>query len=200
MKIIIFLFVFICTLQASAQKNKQVSVAFISAATANPFSQFGKLVTDIKHPGVEFGYSINWKTKPKHDWYQEIKLAYFYHRFVQHAIPLYTDLGYRYKFLQRWTTQASIGAGYMHSIPATAQLKLQDNGEYKKGKGFGRMQAIAVLNIGLSHIFNPASAKPINVFLTWQQMLQMPFIKAYVPVLPYNNLLIGIGIHLTAKK
>ena len=149
---------------------------------------------------MEFGYFFNWKTKPKHDWYQEMKLAYFYHRFVQHAIPLYTDLGYRYKFSQNWTTQASIGTGYMHSIPATAQLKLQDNGEYKKGKGFGRMQAIAVLNIGLSHIFNPASAKPINVFLTWQQMLQMPFIKAYVPVLPYNNLLIGIGIHLTAKK
>ncbi len=188
------------SMHASAQRNKQVSIAFMNAATAKPFTQFGSLVTDIQHPGVELGYSCNWKTKNKHDWYQEIKLAYFYHRFVQHAIPLYTDFGYRYKFSQRWAVQTAIGAGYMHSIPTTAQLKLQGNGEYKNGKGVGRMQAIGVFNIGVSHIFNPASAKPINVFLTWQQMLQMPFIKAYVPVLPYNNLLIGISISLKSKK
>ena len=172
----------------------------MNVGTANPFSKLGSLATGIQNPGMEFGYQFNWRNKKKHDWYQEIKLAYFYHRFVQHAIPLYTDLGYRYKFSQKWTAQAAIGAGYMHSIPATAQLTLQSNGEYKNGKGIGRMQAVGVFNIGASHIIKPAAAKPVTLFITYQQMLQMPFINAYVPLLPYNNLLLGISIPLKSKK
>lgn len=200
MKTFFYLLALLFAMHASAQRNKQMSVAFMNAATANPFSQFGSLVTDIQHPGVEFAYSFNWKTKTKHDWYQEIKLAYFYHRFVQHAIPLYTDFGYRYKFSQKWTAQTAIGAGYMHSIPATAQLKLQSNGEYKNSKGIGRMQALGAFNIGVAHIFNPSATKPVTLFITYQQMLQMPFINAYVPLLPYTNLLLGISIPLKSNK
>ena len=170
----------------------------MNVGTANPFSKLGSLATGIQNPGMEFGYQFNWRNKKKHDWYQEIKLAYFYQRFVQHAIPLYTDVGYRYKFSQKWTAQATIGAGYMHSIPATAQLKLQSNGEYKNGKGIGRMQAVGVFNIGASHTLNPT--KPVTLFITYQQMLQMPFINSYVPLLPYNNLLLGISISLKSKK
>jgi len=200
MKKLIYILAFLYATNASAQKNKEISVAFINVGTANPFSQLGTLVTDIKHPGIEFGYSFNWKNKPKHDWYQEIKLGYFYHRFVQHALPLYADLGYRYKFSKSWTAQTAIGAGYLHSIPATAVLKLQSNGEYQNGKGVGRIQAIGIVNVGIAHIFKAASAKPITVFLTWQQLLQLPFIKSYVPVLPYNSLLAGVGLHLKSKK
>ena len=172
----------------------------MNVSTANPFSKLGSLASGIQNPGVEFGYHFNWRNKKNHDWYQEIKVAYFYHRFVQHAIPLYTDLGYRYKFSGKWTAQAAIGAGYMHSIPATAQLKLQSDGEYKNGKGIGRMQAVGVFNIGGSHIFHPAAAKRVTLFITYQQMVQMPFINAYVPLLPYNNLLLGVSIPLKSKK
>lgn len=199
MKIVFYLFMML-TLQSSAQKNKQISIAFMNTSTANPFSQFGKLITTIQHPGIELCYSFNWKTKNQHDWYQEIKLAYFYHRFVQNAIPLYSDFGYRYKFSTRWTAQVAIGAGYIHSIPATAQLTLQDNGEYKNGKGIGRKQGLAVVNIGAAHIINPSAPKPVKIFITYQQMLQMPFINAYVPLLPYNNLLVGISIPLKSNK
>ena len=172
----------------------------MNTGTANPFSQFGGLVTSIQQPGVEAGYAFNWKTKAKHDWYQELKLSYFYHRFVQHAIPVYTNFGYRYKFSQKWSAQAAIGAGYMHSIPATAQLKLQSNGTYKNDKGLGRMQGIAVINISAAHVFNPGTNRPLKLFITYQQMLQTPFINAYVPLLPYNSLLVGAGVPLKSNK
>jgi hypothetical protein len=171
----------------------------MNVSTAKPFSHLGKLITSVQHPGVEFGYSFNWKTRTKHDWYQEVKLGYFDHRFVQHAITLYTDFGYRYKFSKKWAAQAALGTGYLHSIPATAQLTLQDNGEYKSGKGIGRMQALAAVNIGAAHIFNPSSLKPVKAFITYQQMLQLPFINAYVPLLPYNNLLLGVTIPFKSK-
>jgi len=184
----------------TAQKKKEISVAIVNTASAYPFSQFGKLFSGIEHPGVELGYRFNWETKNKHDWFQEIKLSYFYHRFVQHGIPLYTDVGYRYKFSQTLSAQVALGAGYMQSIPATAKLKLSNNGEYKNDKGIGRAQALAVANLGVGYAIHPASKKTAKVFITYQQFIQTPFVKAYVPVLPYNSLLIGCTIPLPIHK
>ena len=193
------LFIFLI-LFSSAQNSREISVAFLNTASAYPFSQFGKLFSGIEHPGIEMGYGFNWRTKSKHDWYQEIKVSYFYHRFVQTGIPLYTDIGYRYKFSSSLRAQVAVGAGYMQSIPATAKLKLSDNGEYKYDKGIGRSQAVAVLNLGIGYMIHPASKKSANIFVTYQQFLQTPFVKAYVPILPYNSLLIGCSFPLQPRK
>ena len=198
-RICLFMLLFI-SIFVSAQKNRNISIAFLNTGSAYPFSQFGKLVSGIEHPGIEMGYAFNWKCKNKHDWFQEIKLAYFYHRFVQHAFPLYTDVGYRYKFSPKWSTQIALGAGYLHSIPATAKLKLGDNGDYKNDKGLGRAQVLAVLNFGAGYIIHPLGKKPLKIFATYQQFLQTPFVKAYVPILPYNSLLIGGSIPLQSHK
>lgn len=195
----LLILLFVSTL-ATAQNRREISVAFLNTASAYPFSQFGKLVTGIEHPGIEIGYSFNWKIKSKHDWYQEIKLSYFYHRFVQHGIPLYTDIGYRYKFSKKWAAQVAVGAGYLHSIPATAKLKLGDNGEYKNNIGIGRSQAMAVVNAGIGYTFKPKGKRPLKLFATYQQLLQTPFVKAYVPILPYNSMLIGCSIPLISHK
>jgi len=201
MKTIFYILILVILVnKSSAQKNKQLSIAFVNTGTAYPFSQFGKLIIRLQHPGVEIGYSFNWKTKSKHDWYQEIKLGYFYHRFVQHAILLYTDIGYRYKLSQKWTAQVALGAGYLHSIPATAKLKLGANGEYKNNKGIGRMQALATVNFGIGYTLHPSGKTPLKLFTTYQQLLQMPFVKAYVPILPYNSLMIGLSIPLPSNK
>ena len=201
MKNILFvLLLLVISTFASAQKKKEISIAFINAASAYPFSKFGGLVTNVQQPGVEIGYGFNWKTKSRHDWYQEIKFGWLYHRFVQNALLLYTDIGYRYKFSKHWVAQAAIGAGYLHSIPATAKLKLDNNGEYKNDKGIGRAQAMAVLNFSAGYIIDPLSARPLKIFITYQQLLQTPFVKAYVPILPYNSLLIGISVPLQSLK
>jgi hypothetical protein len=201
MKSMCYLPLLLCiTIIASAQRKKEISIAVVNAASAYPFSQFGNLVTKVEHPGMELGYSFNWKTKTRHDWYEELKLSYFYHRFVQHAFLLYSDVGYRYKFSPHWTGQMAIGAGYLHSIPATAKLKLDNNGEYKNDKGIGRAQAMAVLNFSVGYIIHPSGKRSLKIFTTYQQFLQTPFVKAYVPVLPYNSLLFGISMPLQSPK
>ena len=201
MKSIYYLPFFLCiTVMASGQTKKEISIAVVNAASAYPFSQFGNLVTEIEHPGLELGYGFNWKTKARHDWYQEIKLSYVYHRFVQNIFLLYSDVGYRYKFSPHWTGQMAIGAGYLHSIAATAKLKLDNNGEYKNNKGIGRAQAMAVVNFSAGYIINPSGKRPLKIFTTYQQFLQTPFVKAYVPVLPYNSLLLGISIPYSHNK
>lgn len=180
----------------SAQKSKTISIAFLNTESAYPFSHFDKLFSGVEHPGVEIGYGFNWKCKNKHDWFQEIKVAYFFHRFVQHAFPSYTDIGYRYKFSPVLSAQATLGAGYLHSIPATAKLKLGSNGEYKNNKRLGRSQAIIIFNLGAAYTFNSSGKRPVKVFTTYQQLLQTPFVKAYVPILPYTSLLVGCSVAL----
>lgn len=201
MKCIIYTSLFLLfTISVFAQKKKELSFAFVNAASAYPFSQFGKLFSGVEHPGVEIGYGFNWQTKNKHDWFQEVKLSYFYHRFVQHAVLLYTDFGYRYKFSQALNAQAAVGAGYMQSIPATAKLKLGDNGEYKNDKGIGRSQVLAIINISVGYIFRSVIIKSPKIFITYQQFLQTSFVKAYVSILPYNSVLVGCSLPFQSHK
>lgn len=181
------------TVNSHAQTNKELKIAFINTGTALPPGHLKKLLTQLQHSGFEAGYSFNWQTENDHDWYQDIKLAYFYHRFVQHAIPLYTNFGYRYKYHQLYT-QASIGIGYLHSIPATATLKQKPNGGYKNSRGIGRAQAMAAINLEIGYLLKAEAKRPLKIFTTYQQLLQTPFIRAYVPILPYSSLKIGIGI------
>ncbi len=200
MRIIIALCFCLLFLNAVSQRRHEWGIAITNSNTAYPFSTFGGLFQSPFHPGVELSYGFNWKTKPKHDWYQEVKLGYFYHRFVQHAIELYTDVGYRYKFSSRFYAQGALGAGYLHSVPATAKLKLDDDGTYRNDKGIGRMQAMLVFNAGVGYVVNPGSQKPVSVFATYQQVIQTPFVASYVPLLPYNCFMLGARISMKNKQ
>ena len=183
---------FIMAHAASQKREKFVSVAVTNQHSAYPFSAFKNLFTKEFNPGVEVGYGFNWKTKPKHDWYQTFTAGYFYHRFVQHAVPLYTQLGYRYK-LQRLYLTAALGAGYLHSLPASAVLELQEDGTYKNAKGIGRGQALVLFSTGAGYAFKKTAPAP-SVFIHYRQQVQTPFINSYVPLLPYNGIAIGISI------
>jgi len=194
--ILIIASLFCTSIAWSQHRERFVSLAVTNHHSAYPFSVFGNLLAKEIHPGFELGYGFNWKTKPKHDWYQAFKAGYFYHRFVQHAIPLYTQFGYRYKPWQRLQFSAALGVGYLHSIPATAVLKLNNDGTYKNAKGIGRGQVLFNLTTGVHYMLSKSHQNSATAFIEYQQMLQTPFIKSYVPLLPYNALTIGLSFPL----
>jgi hypothetical protein len=189
-------------LKATSQNRsgQYVSFAALTTQNAKPFGKFAGLFEDVIHPGIQAAYGRNIAMAQHHDWFVELRLGYFYHRYVQHAIPLSLNFGYRYKVGSHFSAETSLGAGYMHSIPATAELKLDSNGEYVKSKGVGRMQAMATFSIGFGYTLNPHATRPVKIFTAYQQLLQMPFVKSYVPVLPYNTFLIGVCYNLKSKK
>jgi hypothetical protein len=201
MKLIILLLLLCAiTTQTQAQKRqKQFSLSILNMQSAMPFEKFAGLFNGPLHPGVEGGIGFNWKTKPKHAWFQEFKAGYFFHRFVQHAIPVYADFGYRYKFSQRISSDVLIGAGYLHSIPATAKLKMNKNGEYENNKGIGRMQAMVIFGLRFNFKINPTATRPLTIFSQYQQLAQMPFVRSYVPLLPYNGFSFGISRSFKSK-
>jgi hypothetical protein len=167
------------------------SLAFTNNHSAFPFSSFSSLVTGEWHPGFEIGTGFNWSEHKKHDWYQDFKLGYFNHQFVQHGIPLYTNFGYRYKFSKHFNAQAGLGAGMLFSIPDHKRYKLNSDGNYEAHNKV-RLQGMFVFNVGAGYKFFLEKQHPLEAFLTYQQRIQTPYVPSYVPLLPYNSLMLGV--------
>jgi len=169
------------------------SIAFTNAHSQMPFGSFSRLFYTEWHPGVEIGTGFTWKTKPHHDWVQTFRLGYFYHAFIQHSISLYTETGYAYKFPHTITAIAKLGAGYMQAVPDSEVFILENDKGYIRKNNFGRAQGIFNIDLTLQKRFTKAGGK---IFLEYQQRFQIPFIPSYVPVLPYNILMIGCSFPL----
>ena len=103
------------------------------------------------------------------------------------------QLGYRYKLQQHLGFSAALGAGYLHSIPATAVLKLQEDGTYKKAKGMGRGQALLNFSLGVQYQIARNGKNAPAIFIEYGQEIQTPFIISYVPLLPYNHMALGVS-------
>jgi hypothetical protein len=186
--------------ETDAQRdNRYLGFALTNQHTAYPFQRFGKLFTEEFHPGFQVSYGLNWKTGKRHDWHQQFAAGYFYHRLVQHGIPLYSTLGYRYKFTSRWQASADLGAGYLHSLPDMDVYKLNDAGEYEEAKGIGRGQVMVQFGLGPEYKFS-MKGKQMTAFLNYHQILQAPFINSYVPLLPYNGIAIGVRSSIKSKE
>lgn len=183
-------------IQAAAQKDKYVRFSIYNTQSAYPFSKFTGLFKEVFHPGMEYGAGKIIKPKVNHEWFREYRIGFFYHRFVQVGIPVSVNFGYRYKFNNHFTLQAALGAGYMQSIPATQKFVLDDQGNYQGNKGVGRMQATASFEIGMGYILNPKKERPLSIISGYQQRLQFPFVRSYVPLLPYNNFILGLTMPL----
>lgn len=196
----IFYLMLICSLTATAQKSQVYSISVTNNATAFPYGILKGYFTAPVHPGIELGWNQTLSKKKKHDWFRGVHVGYFYHRFVQHGIPLYVDYGYRYKAGKAFQASAALGAGYFHSIPAVEVLK-NENGEYRNAKGIGRPQAMVAFTLGAGYTI-PVKDQPLTLFINYQVRLQTPFVKSYVPVLPYNQVAVGASLPLkkTSKK
>jgi hypothetical protein len=188
------------TLSLSAQQNWYLGVAASNTQPAYPFGKFLGLFKDALHPGIELSYGHNFSQKKKHDWFYEFQLGYFYHRYVQHGIPVSIDFGYRYHVSSSFSLETSVGAGFMRSIPETEVFIQTSNVEYAKKKVQGRDQAISTYELGGSYYLNKKGDPQWRIFANYEQRIQFPFIKSYVPILPYNSFKIGISKALGTDK
>lgn len=199
MKYILTIAVMACmNLSTTAQQSTYVSASFYNTQNAMPFEKFSGLFDGVMHPGMDLGYGKNIWQGSKHFWFLQLNVGLFYHRYVQYGIPIYLDFGYSHFITNGFSIKTSVGAGYMHSIPAADKFKLNSNGEYKNNKGIGRMQAIATFGLGLEYRLKSTASGPVLIFTNYQQRVQFPFVKSYVPLLPYNSFM--IGMRLPVKK
>lgn len=201
MLVLLFSCSFLTALSQHSKKEKYLVLAITNAHTAKPFGSFTGLFTKEFHPGFESGLGINWKSKKKHDWFQELRFGYFYHRWVQHSFALYTELGYRHRLPLNVEVEGRLGGGYARVIVANQVFSdgYDKNRQYTKITS-GRNQAIITTSFAISKtVIKDGNTK---AFFQYQQRLQTPFVQSYIPLLPYNMAMLGIrhSIHSKTKN
>lgn len=161
--------------------------------SAMPFSRFAKLGYADFHMSYELGKTFTLKEKDtKFQWFQTANLGYFKHRFVQSGILLYTENGYEHFIRPALGLNAKLGLGYYHMFTATDIIQQNSNGIYEKKRDFGRPQALFTFSLGLTQSIIPAVNTAPKISLEYQIRMQTPFVKSYVPLLPYNVLKLGV--------
>ncbi len=86
-----------------------------------------------------------------------------------------------------------LGVGYLHSIPGTERFELNDQGEYEKIKNIGRAQASVKFSISAAYALN----RDLHLTLNYGVLGQLPFVKSYVPLLPYNTIQLGLAKNIS---
>lgn len=162
-----------------------------SASLGNPLS--GPL-----HPGITLAAARAWKDTDHSQLYQSFRLGYLYHQYIQHAVQLTTELGYKYKFSSGIGFAPVIGGGYVHSIATENQFKLQDDGTYKQVPRLGRPNWLITLGANFGYSLAKVSSLNAAIFLSYRFSVQGVFIRSTSPILAYST--VGIGVAVPLKK
>jgi hypothetical protein len=181
-----YILIFLLLWQYNAQAKKLVlnpcQIRVSAIRPAFPLTKFYGVIGDGPiHPMLEVGTSFNWNQSPKNCFFQSINMGFAYHRFLQSMLPIYSDLNYMRMISfkkQKIGAGLSLGAGYLHSFPLTDQFKMV-NGVYEQVGRMGRSQAM--LKVGAFIRFKQFT-------FGYNNIIQTPFVKSYVPLMPYNCL------------
>jgi len=133
------------------------------------------------HLGLSLGTSFQYNKSTRNQWFQTAKLALTRHQYVQTSLQLFSEVGYRRHLWKGIGLEGRLGAGYLHSIPATEVFRWSSR-RYQIDSRWGRPQAMVSTAAGLSYLL-PGDLGG-RVFLDYQFFLQMPFINQYVPLVP----------------
>ena len=181
--------------EVCAQRISFLSFEAGNAVTAFPITGSPRLFYANFHPFITVGAGLTWSEKNRHAWEQSFNMGYIYHRFVQHSIPLYTETIYRLNTGKNFSLGVHLGLGYLHSVPATDRFELNADGEYEKINNLGRAQGMAKLSFSGRYALN----NDWRLTLNYGVLMQGPFVKSYVPLLPYNTIQLGIQKSLIRK-
>ena len=198
MKLFLLTLTFCCgsSLIAQSQKINYVKISVTNSQTARPFTKFSALFHSPIHPGFEVGYMKTQRVGKHGKWLLEPTLSYTFHRWVQHNISLVVQEYYRHCVGAGFSISGRLGAGYQASIPTSRVFEL--SGETIKAKKFP-VRSQFTFNVGIG------AEKQVNkqgmlIGLMYQQKIQTPFVKNYVPLLPYNCMMISLSIPVQQKK
>jgi len=155
---------------------------------------------DPFHPRLQIEARYQWNNDAHSQWVQSANLGYFFHKYVQHGVQLYTEFGWQ----RQWDNglrilPLAIGGGYVLSFqdmpthefnPDTEQYErvgvpLRNNWLISLGSTIGYRTPAQVLGRSLSF------------YLSYRLHVQGTFIKSTVPVVAYSPLMLGLEIPLS---
>lgn len=180
-------------------KKIPLSISIFNNGTSLPGTGYLGVFSKTIHPGITLGTYHLYHTGQKHEFFQTFKAGYYYHRFVQHGIQLYSEAGYRYLTQSGIYGEALLGAGYLHSFPNMEVFVFKD-GRYVKKRNFGKPQFMISTEVGGGYDLEARCKIPLRVFLLYQFWMQTPFVNKYVPLLPNTALHLGVRYMIRKKN
>lgn len=200
---------------AQSWKSKPFSISLLNNATLYPPKSLTAVFNQPLHPGFSVNYEFGWRETIKDPmfrninthalggrqvytgkWFQNFGLTYYYHRYVNHAVLITTQAGYR-RYLGKFSAEASLHAGYMHAFLLTGQFVKNSDGTWNSQKLPTRAQIAGGAGIGIGYDAG-YHYNSRRIFINYDFRLQVPFIKNYVPLLP--NGILSAGIQFTLFK
>ena len=186
-------------LPLSAQRgSKPFLISVFNTGSQLPGSGALGVFTTPIHPGMMIGTEIFYNKHLANHWFQTARLGAFHHKHAQTALQIYTEAGYRRIFGRHFGTELRLGGGYVLAAPHTEVFELVGD-VYQEKMNPGRSMAMLGGAFGLSYLPNYPFRK-LRFFLDYQFALQLPFVREYVPMLPYTSLHLGTSISLARKK
>lgn len=184
-------------LPTSAQETaptvrKPLTISLFNTGSQLPGSGVLGVFSVPIHPGICVGTEFRYNQSVKNQWFQTAKVGAFYHRLAQTAIQLYTETGYRRMFGEQFSGEFRLGGGYLHAIPATQVFERTESGSWEKANSLGRPMGMFSASLAANyHLKND-----VRLTLGYQFSMQLPFVREYVPLLPYTALHAGAAFPL----
>ena len=203
------------TLHAQSWKTKPFSIAVINNATVSFPKSVGAVFTGPLHPGIALSYEFGWFETIKSPifrnintyalggrqvftgkWFQDVGLAYYLHQEVNHAFAYTTKAGYR-RYFRKFSAEAAIHAGMLHTLPLTERSVQQNDGSWQSERGLGRIYLITGVGVGMG--YDAGYHYNIRrIFVKYDYRVQLPFSDGYAKYLP--NGLLSVGLQFTLYK
>lgn len=188
-KIILLLVLSVVAMCSFAQKRVFIGISQNAISLGNPFAK-GPI-----QPGIDAGIARMLNDHPKIRWFQTYRIGITHQRDVQTAIPLYSELGFRYILGGGFAIGPQLGLGYLHAFSASPTVKRNDDGSYRKALNLGRSQGMVALTLGASY-----GKSDLRYFLNYQLTLQGPFVPGRAPLLPTTTIRAGVSFSLNSKE
>lgn len=167
------------------------------------------------HPGVAIGYEFGWKETIKDPmfaninthalggkkvatgkWFQNVAMAYYYHKNLNHAFTITSKAGYR-RYINKFSVEAGLHLGYMHAFGLTERSVIQAYGSYRTSNGPGKPSLIGGVGMGVG--YDAGYRHNIRrIYINFDQRLQLPFSSTFSDILPHG--LLALGIQFTLFK
>jgi hypothetical protein len=181
-------------------QEKYLGTSISSNAPSLPITGIGNVFLGSFHPGMDINYLKKFNKKEINQWFYKVNAGLIWQKYVQTLFTVSGMLVYRNNHFKRTNFDAGIGTGYGAAFEGGAVLKLNKDGVYEtRSKFFPRSQFIILLQAGIIYKLRKEIAQSIALTLHAKTIVQGPFVKGYVPLLPINAIELGVLIPLKNK-
>lgn len=186
-----------CSFSYAQDKAVPITVSAFNQATSMPFSE---LLTSPIHPGIAISTEFNYNKQPKSSrLFQTIGASYYYHRYLNQAVTIFSELGYEYRSRPGIEISALLGVGYMRSFRTAMEYTFKD-GSYSTTKNLGVGRITPSFSLETGYYLFPKSTTSPKIFARYQVWVEYPFSPGFIDLIPHSNLHLGVKFFIGANN